>query len=148
MGLVDKRGEMKRPHGRKSTSSVGLALGGLDCDKISPWQNGDGPNFKPRLQLRGEDGRTAPVQVDMARLYAQFDFLARIAANPLAKAKVWLSISPVPKNGSSCRRTGRVVLRGVGGQRSVRRLTPCGPVSRPKIEIGRHHCRHRAHAGL
>jgi hypothetical protein len=85
-GLVDKRGVMKRPHGRKSTS-VGFSLGGLDRDKISPWQNSDGPNFKPQLLIRGEDRRSTPVPVDMARLYAQFDFLSKIAANPLAKAK-------------------------------------------------------------
>jgi hypothetical protein len=86
-GLVDTRGEMKRPHGRKSKSTAGFSLGGLDRDKISPWQNSDGPNFKQRLRLRDEDGRSTPVPVDMARLYAQFDFLAKIAANPLAKAK-------------------------------------------------------------
>jgi hypothetical protein len=86
-GLVDKRGEMKRPHGRKSKSSAGFSLGGLACNKISPWENSGGPNFKPRTPLRDEDGRSTPIPVDMTRLYAQFDFLSKIAANPLAKAK-------------------------------------------------------------
>jgi hypothetical protein len=86
-GLVDKRGEMKRPHGRKSKSSAGFSLGGLDRHKLSPWQNSNGPNFKPRALASDDDGRSTPVPVDMARLYAQFDFLAGIAADPLDKAK-------------------------------------------------------------
>jgi hypothetical protein len=86
-GLVDTRGVMKRPHRRKSTSTVGFALGGLDPDKVSPWLNADGPNFKPRIPTSAQEWRTATLPVDMARLYAQLDFLARIAANPLGKAK-------------------------------------------------------------
>jgi hypothetical protein len=82
--LVDTRGEMKRPHKRKSASSAGFALGGLDTQKASPWLNSDGPQFKPR---DGKLGRSEPVDVDMAKLYARLDFLARIAANPTAKAK-------------------------------------------------------------
>jgi hypothetical protein len=85
--LVDKRGAIKRPHDRKSKSSAGFSLGGLDGDTISPWHNSDGPNFKPPLLRRDDDGRSTPIPVDMGRLYAQFDFLARIAANPIAKAK-------------------------------------------------------------
>jgi hypothetical protein len=86
-GLVDTRRDMKRPHGRKSKPSSGFTLGGLDPDKVSPWLNGDGPKFKPRFLASFDDGRTTPVPVDMAKLYAQFAFLAGIAANPLAKAE-------------------------------------------------------------
>jgi hypothetical protein len=86
-GLVDARGVMKRPHGRKSISAGGFALGGLDPHKVSPWLNADGPNFKPLLRASDQDGRSTPVPVEMARLYAQFAFLAGIAANPLGKAK-------------------------------------------------------------
>jgi hypothetical protein len=81
--LVDKRGAMKRPHGRKSTSSAHLALQGLDAEKPSPWLNGDGPQFHrdDRQMLQ------AAMYVDMAKLYAQLSYLAGIAANPIAKAK-------------------------------------------------------------
>jgi hypothetical protein len=85
--LVDKRGVMKRPHKRKSKSSAGFALGGLDPHKVSPWLNAKGPNFKPVLLACDEDGRSTPVPVDMTKLYAQFAFLAGIATNPMAKAK-------------------------------------------------------------
>jgi hypothetical protein len=85
--LVDKRGEMKRPHKRKSKSSAGFNLQGLDGDKPSPWLNGDGPNFKAVLQTEQSHWFNPPVQVDMAKFYAQLDFLAGIAKNPLAKAK-------------------------------------------------------------
>jgi hypothetical protein len=64
-----------------------FALGGLDAHKVSPWLNANGPNFKPRLQVSDEDGRGTPIPVDMANLYAQLDFLSKIAANPAAKAK-------------------------------------------------------------
>jgi hypothetical protein len=84
--LVDRRGAMKRPHGRKAASTgAKFSLQGLDSDKPSPWLNGGGPNFM--TQVETIDGRSTPVPVDMASLYAQLDFLARIAANPLAKAK-------------------------------------------------------------
>ena len=83
-GLVDTRGAMKRPHGRKSTSSCAkLSLKGLDTDKASPWLYGDGPQFKTKVT----QAHTAPIPIDMAKLYAQLDFLAGIAANPIAKAK-------------------------------------------------------------
>jgi hypothetical protein len=73
--LVDTRGPMKRPHGRKmKPSSAKLSLTCFDADKVSPWLNNDGPS-------------NPPVYVDMAGLYAQLDFLSGIAANPLAKAK-------------------------------------------------------------
>ena len=83
-GLVDTRGEMKRPHGRKSTSSSsGFSLKGLDARKATPWLNSDGPQFK----ADDTQGHNTPVQIDMAKLYAQLDFLAGIAANPIAKSK-------------------------------------------------------------
>ena len=82
--LVDTRGEMKRPHGRKSTSSCATgSLKGLDADKASPWLHGDGPQYKSA----DTQGPSTPVPVDMAKLYAQLDFLTGIAANPIAKAK-------------------------------------------------------------
>ena len=82
-GLVDTRGEMKRPHGRKSTSTSTPSLQGLDAAKARPWLKSDGP------QLKTDKGQalSTPVQIDMAKLYAQLDFLAGIAANPIAKAK-------------------------------------------------------------
>ena len=83
-GLVDTRGAMKRPHGRKSVSSCAkFSLKGLDADKASPWLYGDGP------QSKRADTQTYsnPIPIDMTKLYAQLDFLAGIAANPLAKAK-------------------------------------------------------------
>jgi hypothetical protein len=85
--LVDTRGEMKRPHGRKSKKFCAkLSLKGLDADKPSPWLNG-GPQFKPALKTGHFQGHSTSMSIDMAKLYAQLDFLAGIAANPLAKAK-------------------------------------------------------------
>jgi hypothetical protein len=82
--LVDKRGPMKRPHGRKmAQTSAKLGLTCLDPDKPSPWLNSDGPQFKPIAK----SGFGTAMPVDMAGLYAQLDFLAKIAGNPLAKAK-------------------------------------------------------------
>jgi hypothetical protein len=84
--LVDSRGVMKRPHGRKSkSSSAGFSLQGLDSHKTSFWPNADGPHFKTKLKI--SDSRSTPIPIDMARLYAQLDFLAGIAADPLGKAK-------------------------------------------------------------
>jgi hypothetical protein len=85
--LVDARRAMKRPHGRKLKSSPGFSLGGLDTNKVSPWLNADGPNFKPVVKTDHTQGYNTPVMIDMAKLYAQLDYLAGIAANPLAKAK-------------------------------------------------------------
>jgi hypothetical protein len=83
--LIDKRGPMKRPHGRKMTpTSAKLSLTCLDSVKPSPWLNSHGPKFKARSTAPAFD---QPVPVNMAGLYAQLDFLAGIAANPLAKAK-------------------------------------------------------------
>ena len=83
-GLVDTRGAMKRPHGRKSASSSRPSLKGLDAAKVSPWLKSDGPQFNT---LQDKQAHNTPVQIDMAKLYAQLDFLAGIAANPIAKAK-------------------------------------------------------------
>jgi hypothetical protein len=85
-GLVDNRGPMKRPHKRKSlSSSAGLSLTCLDTNKVSPWLNAVGPNFKPVFK---SDHRTyGPVEINMAQLYAQLDYLSRLATNPMAKAK-------------------------------------------------------------
>jgi hypothetical protein len=82
-GLVDKRGEMKRPHGRKGVPTQSVSLTAFDAQGPSPWMNNDGPLFKTRVpQIYG-----GPVDIDMTRLYAQLDFLAKIAANPTAKAR-------------------------------------------------------------
>ena len=87
-GLVDTRGAMKRPHGRKSNSSAArFSLKGLDADKVSPWLNNDGPQFKARFKTGGGQSYSTPIPIDMAKLYAQLDFLAQIAANPITKAK-------------------------------------------------------------
>jgi hypothetical protein len=82
-GLVDTRGALKRPHKRKAKSSCGFSLRGLDPNKVSPWLNAVGPNFNAKVV----QAPTTPVPVDMARLFAQLNFLSKIAANPLAKAK-------------------------------------------------------------
>jgi hypothetical protein len=86
-GLVDTRGEMQRPHKRTSKSSAGFSLQGLDADKLSPWLNADGPNFKAMVKNGHQQAYNTPVDIDMAKLYAQLDFLAGIAANPMTKAK-------------------------------------------------------------
>jgi hypothetical protein len=85
--LVDKRGEMKRPHGRKSKSSAGFSLQGLDTHKVSPWLNAVGPQFKPVFKSADAYRNYAPVEINMAKLYAQLDYLAGLAADPAAKAK-------------------------------------------------------------
>jgi hypothetical protein len=88
-GLVDTRGEMKRPHGRKAKSSTGPNLRILDADKPSPWLGGNCPKFAmTNKYAQGQkDGYNPPIYVDMAKLYAQLNFLSGIAANPHAKAK-------------------------------------------------------------
>jgi hypothetical protein len=82
-GLVDSRGPMKRPHGRRSKTLSKFSLNCFDPDKPSPWLNAAGPQFKPIVRT----GYQGPVEVDMAKLYAQLDFLSKIAADPAAKAK-------------------------------------------------------------
>jgi hypothetical protein len=86
-GLVDKRGPMKRPHKRKSIASVGFHLPTLDSTKVSPWLKAVPPNFNPRVKSQNEHGTNPAVEVDMARLYAQLAFLAKIAENPYPKAQ-------------------------------------------------------------
>jgi hypothetical protein len=82
-GLVDKREEMKRPHGRKSLSRAALTLTAFDSPNASPWESGYGPSFKTKPKAI----YFTPQPVDMARLYAQLDYLSKLAANPMAKAK-------------------------------------------------------------
>jgi hypothetical protein len=84
-GLVDTRGPMKRPHGRKAKPSAcaTFSLTCFDADKVSPWLNGDGPQFNSAKQ----QAPSTPASIDMTKLYAQLDFLAKIAAKPVAKAK-------------------------------------------------------------
>jgi hypothetical protein len=88
-GLVDTRGVMKRPHGRKAKSSTKLNLRILDADKPSLWLGGNCPKFAmTNNSWQGQrDGYNPPVYVDMAKLYAQLNFLTGIAANPHAEAK-------------------------------------------------------------
>jgi hypothetical protein len=91
-GLVDKRAEMKRPHKRKSKPTLNISLKALDAQGPSPWLNGDGPQFQPAIkndhtQGHGSQGYGTPVDIDMTKLYAQLDFLSKIAANPAAKAQ-------------------------------------------------------------
>jgi hypothetical protein len=82
--LVDTRGPMKRPHGRKSkSSSPKFSLQGLDAQGVSPWLNAVGPQFK----IKDTQVRNPRVEIDMAKLYAQLDYLSKLAANPTAKAK-------------------------------------------------------------
>jgi hypothetical protein len=82
--LVDTRGAMKRPHRRKSkASAAGFSLTYFDDHKARFWPDADGPSFK----TGGGQAHATPMPVDMTKLYAQLDFLAGIAANPLAKAK-------------------------------------------------------------
>jgi hypothetical protein len=82
--LVDRRGAMKRPHGRKSKpSSAKLSLTCFDADKVSPWLNANGPQFRPKSKT----GDSTLMPVDMTNFYAQLNFLAQVAADPLAKAK-------------------------------------------------------------
>jgi hypothetical protein len=81
--LVDTRGVMKRPHGRKSISSARPNLSCLDVYKASPWANACGPKFK----ARNAQGYSPSQPVDMGKLYAHLDYLAAIAGNPLAKAE-------------------------------------------------------------
>jgi hypothetical protein len=81
--LVDTRGAMKRPHKRKSLSRAALSLTAFDTPKASPWLNGDGPSFKIKPKTRD----LTPEPVDMAKLYVQLDYLAKLAANPTPKAQ-------------------------------------------------------------
>jgi hypothetical protein len=74
--LVDTRGPMRRPHGRKSVpASTGFALKGLGAHKASSWL------------AEGGVGRKPPALIHLGKLYAQLDYLAKVAANPMARAK-------------------------------------------------------------
>jgi hypothetical protein len=86
-GLVDKRGEMKLPHKRKSKPSSPFNLPLLDCSKVSPWIKAVPPNFKPRVKSQNAYGTNPAVYVDMEKLYAYLTFLSKIADNPYPKAK-------------------------------------------------------------
>jgi hypothetical protein len=87
--LVDTRGPMKRPHGRKATSPSGPNLTCLDNGHISPWEKGVKVTFKdkpkPALENRRRPG--APVYVQMNKLYAQLNYLAKLVTNPMPKAQ-------------------------------------------------------------
>lgn len=82
-GLVDNRRPLKRPVGRIVASKAGFSLRGLDAPRPSPWLNGVGTRFKPVER----PARNTPIMIDMTRLYAHFDYLAGIAANPVPKTK-------------------------------------------------------------
>jgi hypothetical protein len=85
-GLCDKRGLWQRRCDRKSGVPVTRpSLTYFDAGKDSPWRNGEGLHVTTKSETG--DGYTTPVPVTLAKLYAQLDFLAQIAANPLAKAK-------------------------------------------------------------
>jgi hypothetical protein len=86
-GLVDTRGEMKRPHGRKSKPSDGFHLPNLDAMSGGHWLDSHNPDHYPRAKSQNEAGTNPAVYVDMTRLYAQLVFLAKIAENPYPKAK-------------------------------------------------------------
>lgn len=81
--LVDKRGEMRRPHGCQSKSSAAVTIQGLDMQGASPWLNAEGPLFKAKVKT----GYNGPVEINMSKLYVQLNYLATIAVNPVAKAK-------------------------------------------------------------
>jgi hypothetical protein len=86
-GLVDKRGEMKRPHKRKSKPSEGFSLRLLDAHKGGHWLSHHNPDHYPRAKSNRDYGTNPAVNVDMAWLYAYLAFLSKIADNPYPKAK-------------------------------------------------------------
>jgi hypothetical protein len=86
-GLVDTRGEMKRPHKRKSKPSDGFHLPLLDAHKGGHWLNNHNPDHYLRAKSQNAYGTNPPVYINMARLYAQLAFLSKIADNPYQKAK-------------------------------------------------------------
>jgi hypothetical protein len=81
--LVDKREEVKRPHGRKSKSSTAMRMQGFTAPIASPWLTNHPIHFRTKVKT----GYCGPVEINMAKFYAQLDYLAKIAANPVAKAK-------------------------------------------------------------
>jgi hypothetical protein len=86
-GLVDTRGEMKRPHKRKSKPSDGFHMPLLDAQSGGDWLYDHYPYHYPRAKSQKAYGTNPPVYVDMAKLYAKLAFLAKIADNPFPKAK-------------------------------------------------------------
>jgi hypothetical protein len=86
-GLVDKRGEMKRPHKRKSKPSEGFSLPLLDAQTGGHWLSNHNPDHYPRAKSQRDYGTNPAVTVDMAKLYAYLAFLSKIADNPFPKAK-------------------------------------------------------------
>jgi hypothetical protein len=86
-GLVDTRGEMKRPHRRKAKPSDGFQLSLLDAQKGGHWLANYNPDHYPRAKSQRDYGTNPAVTVDMAKLYAYLAFLSRIADNPYPKAK-------------------------------------------------------------
>jgi hypothetical protein len=86
-GLVDTRGDMKRPHKRKSKPSEGFHLRLLDAQTGGHWLANHNPDHYPRAKSQREYGTNPAVFVDMTRLYAYLAFLSKIADNPYPKAK-------------------------------------------------------------
>jgi hypothetical protein len=84
--IVDKRGEMKRPHGRKmQPKSTKLSLKGRETFRADPYHLAHGFEAKPRVN-KPQDWQYGPVEIDMTKLYAQLDFLTSIAKNPAPHA--------------------------------------------------------------
>jgi hypothetical protein len=81
--LVDKRGEMKRPHGRKSKTSTAVNIQSLGAPMASPWLTGHPIHSRTKVKT----GYNRPVEVHLAKFYAQLNYLTKVAANPVAKAK-------------------------------------------------------------
>jgi hypothetical protein len=83
--LVDVRGPMRRPHGRKSKGKAGPSL----C--IFPKDEPPSPEllhtFAKRKDTLARAGYREPQPVAMARLYQRLDHLSKIARDPLARAK-------------------------------------------------------------
>jgi hypothetical protein len=75
--LVDKRGEMKRPHGRTSKSSITMNIRGLEAPRASPWLS----DYPIQFRTKVKTGYNGPVDITMAKFYAQLDYLAKVAAS-------------------------------------------------------------------
>jgi hypothetical protein len=87
--LEDKRGPMRRPHGRKAKGGVvaparfvilNERLGAFPEDTLHAIAQRNALRPKPQ-------GRPAPQPIAMARLFQRLDTLAAIAREPLARAK-------------------------------------------------------------
>jgi hypothetical protein len=86
-GLVDKRGPMKRPHKSKAKPGLKFHLPLLDSQKGGHWLYDHNPDNYPSTKSSHEEGTNPAVYVDLAKLYAKLDFLARVAADPFPKAR-------------------------------------------------------------